>query len=100
MKAINTENCIVPIGEFKAKASRILKDLKSGNSPLVVTQNGRAAAVILSPRAYDDLSERNRILEAIAEGIADAESGDMIDHQDVKEWLGSWGSAEELNSPE
>lgn len=100
MKSINTENCIVPIGEFKAKASRILKDLKTGSSPLVVTQNGRAAAVVLSPKAFDDLRERNRVLEAIAEGIADAESGQLIEHQEVKSWLGSWGSSAETNSPE
>jgi len=100
MKSINTEHCIVPIGEFKAKASRLLRNLKSDSSPMVVTQNGRAAAVVLSPKAFDEMRERNRILEAIAEGIADAESGDLVSHKDVKEWLGSWGSNSESNPPE
>lgn len=99
MKGINTEHCIVPIGEFKAKASRLLKELKSSHSPLVVTQNGRAAAVVLSPAAFDELRERNRILEAIAEGIADADAGEVVAHEDVKQWLGSWGSADEGAPP-
>lgn len=93
MKAINTEHDIVPIGEFKAKAAKILKELKGNDNPVIVTQNGRAAAVVLSPKAFDDIRERNRILEAIAEGMADAEAGDMIEHESIRDWLGSWGNS-------
>ena len=98
MKAINTENSIVPIGEFKAKAARILKDLKDNDGPLVVTQNGRAAAIMLSPRAFDQMRERNRILEAISEGIADAEDGSLVEHQEIRSWLTSWGQASKEES--
>lgn len=99
MKSINTEHSIIPIGEFKARASRLLSELKASDVPLVVTQNGRAAAVVLSPRAFDALSERNRLLEAIAAGLADVEAGELVEHGAVEAWLASWGSPDETDPP-
>ena len=99
MKGINTEHCIVPIGEFKTKASRLLRELKDESSPLVVTQNGRAAAVILSPKAFDELREHNQYLEAVVEGITEANAGETIEHKDVKNWLQSWGGTNESDVP-
>ena len=48
MKDIHAARSIVPLGKFKAKASRYLRQLGEDGEPLVVTQNGRAAAVVLS----------------------------------------------------
>ncbi len=39
---------------------------------MVITQNGRPAGVLLSPREYDRMQERQRFLESIAAGLADA----------------------------
>ena len=45
MKALRVSEGIVPLGEFKAQAARLIKGLKEQASPLVITQNGRPAAV-------------------------------------------------------
>ncbi len=37
---------------------------------------------------------------AILEGIADADAGRLIPHEDVKAWLESWGSDDELPPPQ
>jgi len=42
---------IVPIGELKAHLSERIRNLRGRGRPLVVTQNGRAAAVLLAPRS-------------------------------------------------
>ena len=39
---------IVPIGELKAHLSERIRDLRTHGRPLVVTQNGKAAAVLLA----------------------------------------------------
>lgn len=41
----------------------------------MVTQNGRPAAVLLSPAAYDRLQVRQQFLESVAAGLDDAEFG-------------------------
>jgi prevent-host-death family protein len=89
MKDISAVRSIVPLGEFKAKAASILRAL---DEPLIVTQNGRAAAVLLSPEQFDEMRDHNRYLEALARGLADAESGQMVEHEAVKAWLRSWGT--------
>ena len=45
--------------------------------------DGRAAAVLVSPAAFDALSERVRFLEAIAQGMDDADAGRLVDHQSM-----------------
>ena len=74
---------IVPMSEFKAKAAEWLGRLARTNAPIVITQNGRAAGVLLSPRAYDDLLERARFVAAIEAGLADARAGRTIAHADL-----------------
>jgi predicted transcriptional regulator len=45
--------------------------------------SGRPAGVLLSPRAFDELTERARFVEAVAEGLADADAGKVHAHADV-----------------
>ena len=99
MKAIRVSEGIVPLGEFKAKASRLIKELKREAAPLVITQNGRPAAVMLSPAAYDELRERQDFLEAVAAGLADSAAGRVVDHARVARWLLSWGTDDESEPP-
>jgi predicted transcriptional regulator len=47
--------------------------------------------------AYVLLDEAKRL--AILEGIADAEAGRVVPHDDVKAWLESWGTENELPMP-
>ena len=39
-------------------------------------------------------------VEAIRQGIADADAGRMVDHDAVASWLRSWGGENELEPPE
>jgi PHD/YefM family antitoxin component YafN of YafNO toxin-antitoxin module len=59
---------------------------------MVITQNGRPAGVLLSPREYDRMQERQRFLESIAAGLADAESGRTMNTMELRERLRVWRS--------
>jgi len=37
---------------------------------------------------------------AITEGIADSDAGRVVPHEDVKAWLESWGTENELQPPQ
>ena len=66
---------IVPIAELKAHFSEKIRELRSRQRPIVVTQNGRAAAVLLSPEEFDRLTHEARFVAAVREGLDDAEAG-------------------------
>ena len=51
-----------------------------------------AAGVLLSPREYDRILERQRFLESIAAGLADAENGRTLTTVELRERLRAWRS--------
>ena len=87
MKVLNVSNDIVPVGEFKSSISRWLKNIKSTGQPLVITQNGKPAGVLLSPEEYDDLVYTRRFLESVSRGLDDFEKGQTYNSKDLKEEL-------------
>lgn len=76
------------MSELKAHAAAWMRKAAETGAPLVVTQNGRAAAVLLSPQAYDDLTERARFVAAVEEGLADSEAGRTTSHAEVAREMG------------
>ena len=92
VKEVQISEGIVPLGEFKAQAAKLLKRIGESGQPMVITQNGRPAGVLLSPREYDRMQERQRFLESIAAGLADAESGRTVTTMELRERLRAWRS--------
>ena len=75
MKPISIQNDIVPIGEFKTHASRIMRGLHEHGRPVVITQNGRPAGVLISPEDFDRFTERERFVAAVEQGLAESRAG-------------------------
>src|ERR1041384_5588298 len=78
-RAFQTAEDIIPVAELKANMSEIVRELDERPRPLVVTLNGKPAAVVMSPREYDLLSYRSRFVDAINEGLADVQAGRTVD---------------------
>ena len=83
MSNLRVAEDIVPLSDFKARASELLKRLAETGAPIVITQNGRAAGVLLSPAEFDALTERIRFITAVAEGLEDARSGKVVTHESM-----------------
>ena len=83
MKPVQIAEDIVPLADFKAQASRLFRQLRREQRPLIITQNGKPAAVLITPEEFDRIGERNRFLEAVREGLADSETGRLIDDSDL-----------------
>ncbi len=77
----------VPVSEFKAQAADLLKRVGDTRKPLVITQNGRPAGVLLSPAAYDDLMERTEFVASVKTGLADIEAARTEAHAVVAKRL-------------
>ncbi|HEY0553351.1 MAG TPA: type II toxin-antitoxin system Phd/YefM family antitoxin [Thermoanaerobaculia bacterium] len=87
MKALQFSEDILPLGEFKTHASRVLRQLRESQRPVVITQNGRPAAVLITPEEFDAVYERNRFMAAVREGLADIEAGRLLDPDEVRRQL-------------
>lgn len=83
MKPLLVAQDIVPMGAFKAHASEFIRRLKSEHRPIVITQNGKPAAVLLTPEEFDRLREHDRFLDAVRAGLRDSEAGRVADDEDL-----------------
>jgi antitoxin YefM len=89
MKPISIKNDIVPIAEFKTSLSKWFKSLKGSGHPVVITQNGKPAGVLLSPDDYDELVYRRSFLDSVGRGMADADSGETRTTKELRAALAS-----------
>ena len=81
MKSVQVSQDILPVGELKTHTSRVLRQLRNGQRPIVITLNGKPAAVLITPEEFDRLYERERFVEAVGKGLADAEAGRVVDDE-------------------
>lgn len=84
MKELQVLSDIVPLGELKSSASRLLRQLKETHRPLVITQNGKPAAVMLRPEDFDALVERQRFVASVERGFRDVAEGRTYSEEEVE----------------
>src|SRR3954453_20273727 len=87
MKALHLSEDVLPLGDFKAHASSVLRQLKNSQRPVVITQNGRPAAVLITPEEFDSFHERKRFMAAVQEGLSDSEAGRVLEDEEVERLL-------------
>ena len=87
MRNINISNDIIPVAEFKAGMKRFLHSIKNSQHPIVITQNGRPAGVLISPEEYDNLVQNKLFLESVSRGISEADNNLLFTTEQTKEQL-------------
>lgn len=70
---------IVPVSDLRQDASKVLDIVRAEKGPLVITQRGRAAAVLMSLAEYEEVERRIQLLDLfdqgekeIAQGVGDS----------------------------
>ena len=87
MKNISVSNDIIPVGEFKSSLAKYLKDLKVRRNSLIITQNGKPAGVLISPKEFDELRETKLFIDSISRGLSDSEKGEKYTTSPLKKEL-------------
>ena len=59
---------MIAVTDLRQDAAAALKKLRSSRQPLIITQRGRAAAVMLSIEAYERGEHERQILRLLARG--------------------------------
>lgn len=75
-------NDIISLTDFKSDASGWIKRLQK-QPPVVLTQNGRAAAVVQSYDSYRQTLNALAMLQVVARAEADIRTGRVIPHEQV-----------------
>jgi len=65
----------------------MLRQMQSSHRPIIITQNGRAAGVLISPAEFDLLSEQSRFVQAVQSGLSDVEQGRMLTEEELERAL-------------
>jgi prevent-host-death family protein len=81
---------IVPITDLRQDATSIVKRVSKTREPLVITQRGRAAAVMVSVEAYEHSQHELEILRLLARGEKEIEVGEGRDLDAVMAEADAW----------
>ena len=84
---------IIPVTDLQRRAANILREVNESAEPVVITQRGRASAVLISARRYAQIEEDLallddlELLQMLEEAKQAVAIGDTISHDEVKRRL-------------
>jgi prevent-host-death family protein len=68
-----------PVSDLRRKAHEVVNQARRSGRPVLITQRGRGAAVLVSLDEWERQEEHLAVLEAIARGERDFARGDVIE---------------------
>ena len=80
---------IKPISYLKANAAEVMTKLTESGSPMIITQNGEAKAVIQDITSYEETQETLALLKILALGQQQVEADEVSDVKSVVQRLKS-----------
>lgn len=78
---------IKPISYLKANMAEVMVKLTESGSPMIITQNDEAKAVIQDIESYEKTQETLALLKILALGQQQVESGEVSDIKSVVQRL-------------
>ena len=78
------------VTQIKRHATRIIAELQATREPVVITEHGRSAAVLLDVETWDELRRRVALLEGIARGERAFAEGRVVSHATARKRLRRW----------
>jgi len=90
MKTLKVSKDVVTLAEFKSQAAHLLERIGLSSQPLLITQNGKPAGVLLSPAEFDRIQEQDsaRFIASVNRGMGDADNGRTLTSAQAKLRLG------------
>ena len=71
---------IRPLSEFRASVATFVEHVQATQRPLVLTQHGRSAAILLAVDAYEALIERAELAEDVRVAESQLAAGQGVPH--------------------
>jgi len=74
---------IIPVSDLRQDAAKVLKQVRDSKEPIVITQRGRATAVMMSVETYENSEHNKALLRLLAIGEKEIEAGEGHDLDSV-----------------
>ena len=82
MSQFTIEKDIIPLSNFRASYKKYITSLEEAErNSIILTQNGKAAAVLLSPREYDKLKEKQEVMNLIANRLQKIANQEFVEDE-------------------
>jgi prevent-host-death family protein len=75
---------IKPVSDFRANAAGMIEQVKTSGRPLVLTQRGESAAVLLDVAVYQELIEEIELLSDVRTSMKQVETGQVLSNSAAK----------------
>jgi len=79
-----TADDVEPVTSLRRRAASLISRARDRSSPIVITQNGRATAVLQDVESYERLRRTVTLLKLIAQGERDYEAGRTLTHAQAR----------------
>lgn len=86
---ISIANDIEPLSEFRKKSADFVKRLKKEKQPIVLTQHGKSAAVLMDVSEYERFTKKMEMLEDLLEAKQQVEQGKTYSMNEAKKRIES-----------
>ncbi len=83
-RRLKTNSDIKPVSEFRANAAELIEQVRSSGRPLVLTQRGHSAAVLLDVEEYERMVEEIELLSDVRTSLQQLEAGQAVSNRDAK----------------
>lgn len=83
MPRVRLAKDIRPVTDFRANAASVIEQVQSTKRPVILTQHGRSAAVLLDVEAYEDLLDQLALLRDVQEAEEQVAAGRGVAHGTV-----------------
>lgn len=83
---------IKPVSDFRANSAALLRQVRESGRPIVLTQRGRSAAVVVDVGTYQALLDELDELRDVHRGLADLAEGRVTSQEDIEAELLSLSS--------
>ncbi|MHB1313038.1 MAG: type II toxin-antitoxin system Phd/YefM family antitoxin [Gemmatimonadaceae bacterium] len=89
MPKLKPSRDIQPVTEFRANAAQFIEQVRETGEPVILTQHGRSAAVLLDVDAYESLMDELALLRDVRMAEAQLAAGKALSHAAVAKKLRS-----------
>ena len=84
MTRIQLDEDIKPLSEFRANVASFIDKVRETKRPVVITQRGKSAAILIDVSEYEALLQKIEILTDIHVAEKQIEDGLSVEHENAK----------------
>ena len=82
---MNLSESIHPVTQLKTKSAELIRKARESGQPIIITQNGRATAILQDVDSYQRQQDALHMLKVVAQGAAELDAGRGVTQDEVAE---------------